>query len=215
VGDPPRVLSVRIYDITPTVSPALAVWPGDTPARREVLLDIARGDNLTLSTLHATVHLGAHADAPSHYGRDAATIERLSLERYVGPCQVLRPAAARGERLGVRALPPTLAAPRVLFATGTYPEPTRFDSDFAALAPELCAELHARGVMLVGIDTPSVDLFDSKDLPAHQACLRHDLAILEGLVLEGVPEGIYELIALPLKLEGFDASPVRAILRER
>ena len=206
---------MRIHDISPTVSPALAVWPGDTPARREVLLDIARGDSLTLSTLHATVHLGAHADAPSHYGRDAATIERLSLERYVGPCQVLRPAAARGERLGVRALPPTLAAPRVLFATGTYPEPTLFNPDFAALAPELCAELHARGVMLVGIDTPSVDLFDSKDLPAHQACLRHDLAILEGLVLEGVPEGIYELIALPLKLEGFDASPVRAILRER
>ena len=205
---------MRLYDITPTVSPALAVWPGDTPARREVLLDMARGDNLTLSTLHATVHLGAHADAPSHYGRDAATIERRPLEPYLGPCQVLRPQSTRGERLGVRALPPRLAAPRVLFATGTFPEPTRFDTDFAALAPELCDELHARGVVLVGLDTPSVDLFESKDLPAHRACLRHDLAILEGLVLAGVPEGLYELIALPLKLEGFDASPVRAILRE-
>ena len=203
-----------IHDITPMVSARLAVWPGDTPASREVLCDMKAGANLTLSTLHATVHLGAHADAPSHYGRDAATIERRPLELYVGPCQVLRPAARRGERLGMRAVPAALDAPRVLFATNTFPEPTRFNADFAALAPELCDELHARGVVLVGLDTPSVDLFDSKDLPSHRACLRHDLAILEGLVLAGVPEGLYELIALPLKLEGFDASPVRAILRE-
>jgi arylformamidase len=69
-------------------------------------------------------------------------------------------------------------------------------------------------VELVGIDTPSVDLFASQDLEAHKACLRHDVAILEGLVLDGVPPGTYELIALPLKLVGYDASPVRAVLRE-
>jgi arylformamidase len=73
--------------------------------------------------------------------------------------------------------------------------------------------LHEQGVKLIGIDTPSVDLFDSKDLPSHQMILKHDMAILEGLALQGVPEGVYELIALPLKLVGFDASPVRAILR--
>jgi arylformamidase len=102
---------------------------------------------------------------------------------------------------------------RVLLCTGTYPDPNRFQTDFAALAPELVDHLHNLGVRLVGIDTPSVDLFESKDLPAHRRLLAHDMAILEGLVLANVPPGRYELCALPLPLIGFDASPVRAILR--
>ena len=101
----------------------------------------------------------------------------------------------------------------VLLATGTFPHPEQFNEDFAALSPELVEALHRQGVRLIGIDTPSVDPFPSKELPAHQAFLRRDMAILEGLVLKDVPEGVYELIALPLKLVGFDASPVRAILR--
>jgi arylformamidase len=100
-------------------------------------------------------------------------------------------------------------------ATGTYPDPEHFNEDFVALSPELVEGLHRQGVILVGIDTPSVDLFDSKDLPSHKQFLRFDMAILEGLVLKDVPEGVYELIALPLRLVGFDASPVRAILRRR
>jgi arylformamidase len=102
---------------------------------------------------------------------------------------------------------------RVLFATGSFPDPETFNDDFVALSSELIVALHERGVRLVGLDTPSVDLFESRDLPAHQACLDCDLAILEGVVLAEVPEGIYELIALPLRLVGFDASPVRAVLR--
>ena len=104
-------------------------------------------------------------------------------------------------------------APRVLLATGTFPDPERFTADFAAYDPALIDLLHDRGVQLIGIDTPSIDLFDSKDLPSHRMFLRCDMAILEGLVLKDVPEGLYELIALPLRLVGFDASPVRAILR--
>ena len=79
-----------IYDISPLISARLKVWPGDTPPSREVLCDIARGDNITLSTLHATVHLGAHADAPSHYGADAPAIHERSLDSYLGRCQVHR-----------------------------------------------------------------------------------------------------------------------------
>ena len=202
-----------IYDITPPITTALAVWPGDTPPSREVLLDMARGDNLTLSTLRATVHLGAHADAPSHYGRNAPAIESRPLERYLGPCRVVRVSAAPGTRVDLAQLPPVIDVERLLIATGTYPDPERFNEDFAALEPDLVDALHERGVTLVGIDTPSVDLIASTDLPAHQRFLAHDMAILEGLVLAGVPEGIYELIALPLPLVGFDASPVRAVLR--
>jgi arylformamidase len=221
------------YDITPSITPKLAVWPGDTPASREVLCDIARGDNITLSTLRATVHLGAHADGPNHYGKDAPAIDERSLDYYLGPCQVIRVDVARATRIVLEMLPdeirqlpavggsdltsraerPIHLPSRVLFATGTYPDPQNWNSDFAALSVELIDLLHDRGVITVGIDTPSVDLFESKDLPAHKAILRHNMAILEGLVLEDVPEGTYELIALPLPLAGFDASPVRAILR--
>lgn len=203
-----------MFDLTPPISPRLAVWPGDTPLTREVLLDLARGDSVTLSTLRATVHLGAHADAPSHYAADGPAIHERDPERYVGPCQVMRVTVGRGERVAPRHLTGPITAPRLLLATDTFPDPERWNDDFAALSPDLVHRLHAAGVRLVGIDTPSVDPQASKDLPAHRACLEHDLAILEGLVLRGVPEGRYELIALPLRLEGFDASPVRAVLRE-
>jgi arylformamidase len=111
-------------------------------------------------------------------------------------------------------LPTTIGAPRLLLATGSFPDPEQFHQNFAAYSAELIHALHQEGVRLIGIDTPSIDLFDSKDLPSHKAVLQHDMAVLEGLVLTDVPDGIYELIALPLKLADFDASPVRAILRD-
>jgi arylformamidase len=200
-----------IYDITPTVSPRLAVWPGDTPPTREILLDLSRGDNLTLSTLRATVHLGAHADAPSHYGKDAPTMETRPLDFYLGQCQVVHVAAQRKTRVSIPDFKPR--AERILIATETYPDTESFNGDFAAYDPAFIDRLQEQGVRLIGIDTPSIDLFDSKDLPSHHAVLRHDMAVLETLALRDVPDGVYELIALPLKLAGFDASPVRAILR--
>jgi arylformamidase len=202
-----------LYDISPAISPALAVWPGDTPPSREVLQDLARGDTVTLSSLRATVHLGAHADAPSHYGLGAAAIDERPLDLYLGECEVIRVATASDRQVTPGLLSRTASAPRVLLATGTAPDSAVFNRDFAALAPELIDHLHERGVRLVGVDTPSVDPADSKTLPAHNRCLAHDMAILEGLRLADVPEGRYELIALPLRLVGFDASPVRAVLR--
>lgn len=203
-----------ILDISPPITGALGVWPGDTPPARKVLLDMRRGDAITLSTLRATVHLGAHADAPSHYGTDAPSIDLQPLDVYLGPCQVVHVPASPRTRIdqsmfGDRCV----RAPRLLIRTSTYPDSTVFRRDFAALAPDLIDHLADQGVRLIGIDTPSVDLFDSTDLPAHKARLRRGVAILEGLVLAEVPEGLFELIALPLRLVGFDASPVRAILR--
>ncbi len=202
-----------IYDITPPISERLQVWPGDTPPRREILCHMTQGAPITLSTLHASVHLGAHADAPSHYGAEVPAIHERSLDFYLGPCQVMGVPVARSARITPDQVTGPIKAPRLLLATGTFPDPDRFNQDFAALAPDLVEFLHGQGVILIGIDTPSVDLFDSKDLPAHKMFLHHDMAILEGLLLREVPQGLYELIALPLKLVGFDASPVRAILR--
>lgn len=203
----------EIYDITPAITERLAVWPGDTPVRREILCDLTRGDSITLSTLHSTVHLGAHADAPNHYGVAREGIGERSLTPYLGKCQVIRVNAERSHLLRPEDVPTSIVAERILFATGTFPDATDFNEDFAALSPELVKWCAGQGVLLIGMDTPSVDPFSSKDLPAHHVFLEHDLAILEGLVLKEVPAGIYELIALPLRLIGFDASPVRAILR--
>lgn len=203
----------KVYDIAPPITEKLAVWPGDAPMSREVLMDMARGDNITLSTLRATTHLGAHADGPNHYGKDAPAIDERGLDYYLGPCQVIRVRVARATRITPTMLPREVTTSRALFATGTYPDPENWNRDFAALSVELVDFLHERGVITVGIDTPSVDLFESKDLPAHKAILRYNMSILEGLVLKDVPEGTYELIALPLRLVGFDASPVRAVLR--
>ncbi len=203
---------MMLYDLSPPISPALAVWPGDSPPTREVLLDLARGDSVTLSTLRATVHLGSHADAPSHYGLGAPSMEQCPLDAYLGECVVIGVTPQHG-LVTEASLPAGALPPRVLLRTGTFSDPGRFHEGFAALAPPLIDALAARGVLLVGVDTPSVDPFTSRTLDAHTRCLAHDIAILEGLVLDRVPDGRYELIALPLRLVGFDASPVRAVLR--
>lgn len=205
---------MTLIDISPPIDPTIQVWPGDTPYAHTKNLDINEGANLTLSEIRTTVHVGAHTDAPNHYVAGGEDIASRKLDFYVGPCTVLHVTVGRGRRiypqdLGSR----TMLKPRVLLRTDTFTDPRRWNDDFASLSPELVDELHRRGVVLIGIDTPSVDPFDSKALEAHHAFARHDMAILEGIVLKDVPEGDYELIALPLRLEGADASPVRAVLR--
>lgn len=203
------------FDVSPPVSPRAAVFPGDTPFSRDELLAFERGHHLALSTMHGTVHVGAHADAPSHYHRDGVSIDRRPLDLYFGECQVVTARCGPRHRIGIEDLSAPVTAPRVLIRTDTFPDPDRWTDDFAALSPALVERLATKGVVLVGIDTPSIDLADDKVLESHQAVFRHDMAILEGLVLDEVPDGTYTLIALPLRLEGADASPVRAVLRVR
>lgn len=205
---------MMLIDISPVVDNGITVWPGDTPYVRTVNLDMDEGAHLTLSDIRTTVHVGAHADAPSHYVATGEAIAERRLDYYLGACNVFHVDGVRGRRI----YPADLAgkhitAARVLLRTGTFPDPRGWNDDFASLSPELLDWLHDRSVILVGVDTPSVDPFESKELEAHQTLARHDMANLEGLVLEHVPEGEYELIALPLRLAGADGSPVRAVLR--
>lgn len=202
----------RLLDISPTISSRLGVWPGDVGFQREESLSIARGDNIGLSAIRGTVHLGAHADAPIHYLAGGAGVEARPLERYFGRCQLMRVNVDRGARIQVADLSGPVEAPRLLLHTGTFPDPETWNEDFAAFSPELVDHLAAHGVVTIGIDTPSVDPQDDAELLSHQRVAAHDLAILEGLVLGQVPAGLYTLIALPLKIEGADAAPVRAAL---
>ena len=206
-------MNTKIYDLTPKISPRLAVFPGDQAFERRVALSMAKGANLELSSVITTVHLGAHADAPSHYHARGQDISQRPLTRYMGKVQVLR-VSGLGPKARVRPehLSGPILAPRVLVDTGSFPDPDNWNSDFCAFSPELLEVLAGQGVKLVGIDTPSVDPEDSKALESHQILWKHDMAVLEGLVLRNVPEGVYTLIALPLPIEGGDASPVRAVL---
>ncbi|MGZ7040503.1 MAG: arylformamidase [Thermoanaerobaculia bacterium] len=205
----------RIIDISPLIDTSIPVWPGDTPYAHTVNLDMAKGSNITLSDIRTTVHVGAHTDAPNHYVADGEDIAARRLELYIGPCSVVTVRGCRGRRVMPDDLEMSrVTSPRVLLRTASFPDPRKWNNDFASLSPQLVDALHARGVVLIGIDTPSVDPFESKALEAHQAFGRHDMAILEGVVLDDAADGEYELIALPLRLRGADASPVRAILRE-
>lgn len=202
-----------LYDISPALTPDVAVFPGDSPLRRHRLLDMNDGAHLTLSTLQTTVHAGAHADAPSHYGAGARTMEQQDLGLYLGPCQVLETRWWPGQRLSASDVIGEITESRVLLKTNSWPVHTVFNEDYAAVSPELVQRLADEGVRLLGVDVPSVDPPTSKELESHQACLERDVSIIEGLDLSRVPPGRYELIALPLKLVGFEGSPVRAVLR--
>lgn len=205
-------------DISPVLSERIAVWPGDTPFRRRAVAEPGAsgsgpGWDLLVSSIDTTLHVGAHADAPNHFTIGGVGIDRVPLAPYRGPCEVVAVDVEPGGTIQPSHLRRAPAAPRVLFKTGSFPNPERFDADFVAFSPELVAWLMGLGVLLIGIDTPSVDPFSSKQLPSHHMTRSGPgVAILEGLELAGVEPGCYELIALPLRLEGADASPVRATL---
>ena len=201
-----------IYDISPLVDETIAVWPGDTPFSAKDLLRIEDGASVHLSTITLSCHTGAHADAPCHYLAGKESIDEAPLEPFLGPCRLVdvtpKDQAIRPEDLdGVE------LEPRMLLRSGCGTDRSVFPDPLTCLTVELIEYLAGSGVVLIGLDSPSVDRFDSKELPCHKALYEHRIANLENLALDSVPTGRYELIALPLRLKGRDASPVRAILR--
>jgi arylformamidase len=208
---------MRIWDISEPIEEATATFPGDTPFSREWVLRLERGDSCNVSTIRMSAHLGTHTDAPLHFDRAGADMASVDLRRYVGPCRVV---SLRGE--GRPPLIPAAALARLQLAgierllvrTRGGHDHRAFDGAFTAVGPDAAAALVAAGVLLVGIDTPSIDHATSKDLAGHHVLHRAGVAILENLDLSRVPDGDYELIALPLRIVGGDSSPVRAVLRE-
>jgi arylformamidase len=205
----------RLWDISPPVQEGAPVFPGDTPYRQHWAASIAPGCPVNVSTLTLSPHVGAHADAPLHYEEGGTPVGALALDAYLGPCRVIH-AIDRGALVTWEHIAHALQdlPARVLVRTYQRAPVERWDPQLAAFAPETIERLADAGVRLVGIDTASIDPADSKSLESHQVIRRRGLRVLENLVLDDVPEGDYELIALPLKLMTADASPVRAVLRE-
>jgi arylformamidase len=206
--------SPDLLDISPPIDTATPVWPGDTAVGIERLWRMEAGSPVNVARLTLSPHTGAHADAPLHYDRNGAAIGAVPLDTYLGACRVVHCIGARP-----LVMPSDIAAhladlpPRLLLRTYAQSPLDAWDSRFCAVAPETVDLLASRGVTLIGIDTPSLDPQDSKTMDAHRRIRAHGMSILEGLVLDAVAPGDYELIALPLKFTTLDASPVRAVLR--
>ena len=206
----------RLWDISPPVHEGAPVFPGDTPYRQRWAATIAPGCPVNVSEITLSPHVGAHADAPLHYDAAGATIGAVDLTPFLGRCRVIH-AIDCGPLIEWRHVEHAVQhdlPPRVLVRTYRQMPVERWDPQLSAYAPGTIDRLADLGVTLVGIDTASIDPADSKSLDSHQVIRRRGLRVLENLVLDEVPEGDYELIALPLKLVSADASPVRAVLRE-
>jgi arylformamidase len=202
-----------IRDISQKLRPGLPVWPGDTQFAHAPTWKMEDGSPVNVSALTLSTHSGTHGDAPLHYDADGADAAGIALDPYIGECAVIDMRGA-GPLITPDHLADLPAARRVLLRTyDSFPHDA-WDADFTAIAPDAIAMLAQRGVVLIGVDAPSLDPQESKDMLAHKAVRDADMRILEGLVLDDVPPGRYELIALPLAIAGADASPVRAILRD-
>jgi arylformamidase len=206
---------VSLYDLSPPLSPAIAVWPGDTPFSIDLVHAISRGAPVNVSTMTLSTHTGSHFDAPFHVLEEGSSVDQLPLEPFIGPALLI-------DAVGAPAVDPALLEPlraeppeRLLVRTRRRADPARFDEAYTPLAPAAAELLVAMGVRLYGTDAASIDPFGSETLDAHRILARGGVMILEGLRLEDPPPGPYELIALPLRIVRGDGSPVRAILRSR
>lgn len=203
-----------LYDITRTVSTSLPVWPGDTPFSITHLSRLSEGGPVNLTTIQATSHLGTHADAYYHCADDGAFADAMPLAAYIGPARVVTVSKQDGPLHPSDFAHVDLnGAARLLIHSHVSDLDNEWPQRFPYLSAELIDWLAGLGVGLVGVDSPSVDGFYSSDLPCHHALRRHKMVNLEMLYLRDVPDGDYELVALPLKLHGTCGSPVRAILR--
>lgn len=204
----------RLIDISPPLSPQTDVWPGDTKLSIRRVMDMGAGASCNVTTITTTVQIGAHADAPLHFSADGEDAASVELRPYVGPARLVRaPRRTAVTREDVEAID-LAGVERLLLCTRSEGSRARFRDGFAWLEPEAARVLASAGLRLFGIDSFSVDHPDSKTLESHHALRAGGCVILEGLELSAVTPGDYELMALPLRLVGCDASPVRAVLRE-
>ncbi|PKO65997.1 MAG: arylformamidase [Betaproteobacteria bacterium HGW-Betaproteobacteria-16] len=204
----------KLWDISPPVHARSPVFPGDTAYSQQWVASIGPGCPVNVSAITLSPHVGAHADAPLHYDPEGVAIGSVDLDAFIGPCRVIHAIGC-----GPLVKPEHIAhamdglPPRVLLRVYEQMPKDQFDNALPAFAPETVMLLADHGVKLIGIDSASIDPADSKALDSHQVIRQRGLRVLENLLLDDVPEGDYELIALPLKLTTADASPVRAVLR--
>lgn len=204
-----------IYDLSIIIKEEMPIYPGDNGFKRQKIMRLDNGDSSNLSAIHMGAHTGTHIDAPRHFLNDGISIEQLSLDALVGPARVIEVSAV--SEIMLKDIISKLSNPpeRILFKTDNSKlwQSSDFHKDFVYLSQEAADFLISEKIKLVGIDYLSIEKFHSPDHYIHKQLLGAGIIILEGINLSEVEEGDYELICLPLKIQGSDGSPVRAILR--
>ncbi|MFP3389706.1 arylformamidase [Brevibacillus sp. SIMBA_040] len=204
---------MKLYDISRPLKRGMPTWPGDTPFQYEVSWPKSDSGSVNVGKLTMSIHTGTHVDAPFHFDDDGRKITDLDLNLYVGQAKVIDVAGKMSIGADDLADIDLTGITRLLMRTSSWRDHDQFPETICYLRPDLAPFLAEKGIRLIGVDVPSVDPLDSKELPAHHGLHQNDIHILEGLWLEDVEPGIYELIALPLQIEEADGSPVRAVLR--
>ncbi|MEK7240809.1 MAG: cyclase family protein [Gemmatimonadota bacterium] len=204
-----------MIDISIALDASTPEWPGDTPFSCGWSWQIAAGGSVNVASFTTSPHVGTHADAPLHVRDGAAGSDRLPLDAFLGPVVVVNLGRHVGviDRQALRDAGLSATPARLLLRTDRTIAKGVFPSDWPVLSVVCAAELAADGLLLLGVDCPSVDARESKDLAVHHALFDGGAYILENLDLSHVPSGSYDLVAAPLKLVGLDAAPVRALLR--
>jgi arylformamidase len=207
---------MKIFDISRSLSNDLAPWPGDTAFHFELKWKMAEGATVNVGAVTMGAHNGSHADAPFHFKQGADTIERIPLETYLGRAVVVdlteKFETDRARQIAIADLESSAEAPRLLLKTGVWRDSKVFPEWIPVIAPDVAEWLGKRKVKLLGLDLPSVDPIDAKVLVNHHALAAAGVAIVESLDLSEVEAGTYNFSALPLRISGGDAAPVRAIL---
>jgi arylformamidase len=202
-------------DISQRLNENTPYWPGDTQYSYRLNSSMAEGSSVNVGEIRMSTHLGTHIDAPYHFDENGKKIIELDLDLYIGTATVVKVDAA--ESIGIKAFEgiELTGVRRLLVATGQWKDLSRFPEWIPPVEPDLAPFLANKGVRLLGLDLPSVDCLDSKELPAHNKLSGCGIHILEGLVLDGLEPGLYDLAALPLALETGDGSPVRAVVKKK
>jgi arylformamidase len=201
----------KIYDISMELSGQTPEWPGDIPFQYGLAATIEQSGSVNVGKVVTSTHIGTHVDAPFHYDNDGLKINELPLDCYLTTAQVVD---VRGKSKITGADLPAIESEvtAILLKTDSWKDRTKFPETWPLFDPSIAEWMAEHGVKLLGVDVPSVDAETSKELPMHMAMNRNGRFILEGIVLDEVPAGVYQLAALPLKIKGAEGSPVRAVL---
>jgi len=203
----------HLIDITHPLSGATAPWPGDTRFQFSFVSRLRDGASCNVGKFTSGIHSGTHLDAPYHYNESGLTIDHVDLDLLIGPARVVLAQNCSVITREIFAGLDAHATPRVLVRTNHCDDKTQFPADIPTLADDVPAWLGAQGVKLIGLDLPSVDQITEPSMRIHHLLDAANILILESLDLRRAEPGVYDLIALPLKIAGAEGSPVRAVLR--
>ncbi|MBU6392004.1 MAG: cyclase family protein [Planctomycetes bacterium] len=210
---------MRLYDISLPISNDLPVWPGDSPISLITIMSISKGDKCNLTKIEMGTHTGTHIDAPSHFIKDGATVDSIPIETFIGPCLVIEFDSDTLIEKNDFLKHDLNGYSRILIKTKNSERWAKnipsFDKNYVALGIDAAKYLIERNISLIGIDYLSIEAFQSDGSPVHKLLLKNNVAVLEGLNLSGIKAGAYELICMPLNLQGCDGAPARVLLREQ